>query len=315
MGQYVARRLGALVLVWLGISLLAFILGTLAPGDPAPALYQLLYDQPPPNDEAIEAFRREWGLADPLPLRYGRWVLAAARGDLGLSYRTGRPVLWELAQGLRWTFLLALLSLGLAVILALPVGTFCALRANTAGDFAIRALSMLIASMPSYWVAYLLILLFAASLKLLPVAGTGSWRHLVLPVLSLGITGSVPISRAVRSSVLEVLAEDYTRTAVSKGLSRRLVIFRHVLRNALILPLTMMGRHFGALMTGSVVVETVFSRPGLGRVILEAIGFRDYPLIQGFVLLSGTVFVLVNLVVDLSYALIDPRIRLSGQPA
>ena len=311
MGRYILRRLVAILPVCLGISLLAFALGALAPGDPAATLYQHLYDQPAPSEEALETFRQEWGLNDPLPVRYARWAVAAVQGDLGFSYRTGQPVLTELAQGLRRTLELATLGLVASVAIAFPLGVFSAVRHNSAADSLIRAVSMGIAAMPSYWMAYLLILVFAVWLRLLPVAGSGTWRHLVLPVATIGIGGSIGLSRLLRSSMLEVLGQDYIRTAISKGLATGHVVVGHALRNALIPAVTMMGRNFGALLTGSVIAETVFSRPGVGRVVLDAIFFRDYPVIQGFVMFSGVLFLLVNLVVDLSYAWIDPRIRLA----
>ncbi|MGQ9554762.1 MAG: ABC transporter permease [Anaerolineae bacterium] len=313
MGRYVLRRLVALVPVWVGISLLAFALGALAPGDPAATLYQHLYDQPPPSQEALERLRQEWGLGDPLPTRYVRWAMAVMGGDLGLSYRTGRPVLVELAQGLGRTLELATFGLVVSVALAFPLGILSAVRHNSAMDSIIRVVSMGIAAMPSYWMAYLLILVFAVWLHLLPVAGSGTWRHLVLPVATVGISGSIGLSRLLRSSMLEALGQDYIRTALSKGLGSSRVVAIHALRNALIPAVTMMGKNFGALLTGSVIAETVFSRPGVGRVVLEAISFRDYPIIQGFVMLSGTLFVLMNLAVDLSYAWIDPRIRLTTE--
>ena len=309
---YLARRVLSIVPVWIGISLLAFSLGTLAPGDPAAALYQHAYGIPPPNEAALQELREELGLNAPFPLRYGRWTFAALRGDLGISIRTGVAVWPELATRLWATLKLTLGGFIVATLIAFPIGILAAVRHNTWADLAARLFSLLGAAMPSYWLAYILILLFAVHLHLLPVAGTGSWRHLILPCFTLGLGGAAILSRLLRSSMLEILGNDYIRTARAKGLPERRVVLFHALRNALIPVVTVMGTILGHLLTGTIIVETVFAWPGLGQLIVDSIFFRDYPVIQGFVLFAGTVFVLINLVVDLSYTWIDPRVRLGG---
>jgi len=311
MTGYILRRLAMLLPVLLGISLLAFGLGLLAPGDPASALYQQLYGQQSPDRETLDRFREELGLNDPAPLRYGRWLGAAVQGDLGISYRSGRPVLHELIDNIPATLLLAVGGLFVSLVIAIPVGVLAAVRPDSMFDLLARVGSLLCMAMPSYWLAYLLILLFAVQLRWLPVAGAESWRHVLLPCLTLGLTGAAPLSRLIRSALLEVLHEDYVRTARAKGLRSQAVLLRHALRNALIPVVTVLGTRFGALLAGGVVLETVFAWPGIGKLLIDAIAFRDYPLIQGFVLFTGLVFVLVNLLVDLSYVWIDPRVRLT----
>ncbi|MCU0493959.1 MAG: ABC transporter permease [Chloroflexaceae bacterium] len=310
MTNYFLRRLLALIPVLFGISLLAFVISMLAPGDPAGALYQQLYGEQPRDAETLERFRQELGLNDPAPLRYLRWLGGVAQGNLGASFRSGQPVLHELTSNAPPTLLLALGGLAVSVALAFPLGVLSALRPNGGFDLLARLFSLLGAAMPSFWLAYLLILLFAVRLRWLPVAGLGTWQHLVLPCLTLGLAGAATLSRLIRSSLLEVLGQDYVRTARAKGLREGLVVLRHALRNALLPVVTVLGNRFAALLAGAVIIETIFAWPGLGKLILDAIAFRDYPLIQGFVLFTGLVFVLVNLAVDLLYRVIDPRIRL-----
>jgi peptide/nickel transport system permease protein len=311
MMTYIARRLLYLLPIWFGISLLAFGLGVLAPGDPASALYFQLYGQPPPNQTAIDELRAEYGLDDPFLVRFGRWTVAALQGDLGLSYQSGRPVLDELTGHLGATFQIALAGMAVSLLLAFPLGIVAAVRPNSAADLLSRFFSLLGTAMPAYWLAYLLILLFAVRLQWLPVLGTGTWRHLVLPGITLGLGGAASVSRLLRSTMLEVLSQEYIRTARAKGVRPFWLVVRHALRNAMIPVVTVMGNLFGFLLSGAVVVETVFALPGIGRLMVDAISFRDYPVIQGFVLFTGTVFVLINLLVDLSYPLIDPRVRVN----
>ena len=309
---YLVRRLFYLLPLWIGISFLAFGLSLLAPGDPASGLYVQLYGQPAPSQSALDSLRREYGLDKPFLVRYGLWLLAALQGDLGFSYQSGQPVLVEITDRIGPTFQMALGGLLVSLLIAFPLGLIAALRANQSADLAARLFALIGTAMPAYWLAYILILLFSVQLKWLPVAGTGSWRHFILPSLTLGLGGAASLSRLLRSAVLEVLGQDYVRTARAKGLSQGQVIGRHALRNALIPVVTLTGGLFGFLLSGAVVVETVFAWPGIGRLIIDAIAFRDYPVIQGFVLFTGTLFVLINLLVDLSYVWLDPRIRLTG---
>jgi len=310
---YFARRIASLFPVLIGVSLLAFLLGVLAPGDPAPALYKQLYGVPAVDPVTLEKFRNEFGLNDPLPLRYARWAADALRGELGYSYRSGRPIVQELVDGFIPSLQLAVGGLLVAILIAFPLGILAALWQNSAPDFAMRVFALFGASMPSFWLAYLFILLFSVQLRWLPVQGTGSWQALILPCVTLGIGGAATLSRLLRSSMLEVMNEDYIRTARSKGMRERTVMLRHALRNALIPAVTILSGMFGSLLAGAVIVEFVFARPGIGLLITNAISFRDYPVIQGVVLLGGTIFVIVNLLVDVSYTYIDPRIRLGAK--
>ena len=313
MGRYIVRRLAYLLPVWLGISLLAYSLANLAPGDPA---YIILRRQTGevPSDEAVQALRIQLGLNDPFPVRYGRWVAHAVSGDLGTSYRTGEPVLRGLSDRFVATLEIGLAALFIGVAIALPLGILSAVRRGRAIDHASRLLALAGASMPSFWLGYVLIIVFAVNLKILPVAGYGDVQHLALPAVTLGLGAAASLTRLTRASLLEVLDEDYVRTARAKGLTARSTILRHALRSALIPITTIVGMRFGHLLAGAVIVETVFAWPGIGKYVVDSIYDRDYPTIQGFVLFMGTVFVLLNLLVDLSYVWLDPRVRLgTGQ--
>jgi peptide/nickel transport system permease protein len=305
---YLVRRLLSLIPVWLGLSLLAFGLSQLTPGDPAEQMLSRETGEPP-TIEAIEALREELGLNDPLLVQYGRWLLRVVQGDLGVSFRYRQPVLELLATRFPATLEIAVGALLVSLAIALPAGALAALKRNSSVDHLARLGALLGASLPSFWLGYLLMLALAVELRLLPVAGRGSFRHLVLPCLTLGLGAAAIQARLVRSSMLEVLGEDYIRSARAKGLAERAVVLRHALRNALIPLITVAGLRFAALLGGTVVIETVFAWPGVGKLVVDSIFDRDYPMIQGYVLFTGTVFVLINLSVDLLYRWFDPRIR------
>ncbi len=312
MTRYLLRRLIYLIPVWLGISFVAFGMANLTPGDPARLMLQRDLGRQPSGDE-VERARRDLRLDAPFAVRYVRWVGHAVTGDLGTSYRTGESVAGALLRRFPYTLQIAAFGMGAAILLALPLGVMAAVWRNSSLDHLSRALALLGAAMPSYWVAYLLILTFAVRLKLLPVAGTGTWQHLVLPSVTLGLAASASLMRLTRSEMLEVLGQDFIRTCRAKGLGPRAVIVGHALRNALISVLTVAGLRFAGLLGGAVIVETIFAWPGIGKFVLDSIFDRDYPVIQGFVVFMGTVFLLINLVVDLSYGLLDPRIRLGDR--
>lgn len=301
-----------LIPVWLGISLLAYGLANLAPGDPARIALQRQTGEPP-TEEAVERTRQQMGLNDPFPLRYARWLSQVVQGDLGKSYRTGAPVLRELTERFPATLQIAVAALLLGLLLALPLGIISAYRRDSAIDHGSRIVALVGASMPSFWLGYVLIIVFAVTLRLLPVAGRGGPEYFVLPALTLGLGAAASLSRLTRSSLLEVLDDDYVRTARAKGLRERSVVLRHALKNALIPIVTVTGMRFGSLLGGAVIIETVFAWPGIGKFVLDSIYDRDYPTIQGFVLFMGTVFVLINFLVDLSYLWLDPRVRLTGE--
>ncbi len=309
MTRYLLRRLVYLIPVWLGISFVAFALANLTPGDPARLMLQRQLDRQPTAEEVARA-RDELKLDDPFVVRYVRWLGNALTGDLGTSYRTGESVLGALIERFPKTLQIAALGLLGALVLALPLGVMSAVWRRSPVDHASRIIALLGASMPSYWIAYLLILFFSVRLKVLPVAGQGTWQHLVLPSVTLGLGASASLMRLTRSEMLEVLGQDYIRTGRAKGLAPRAVVIGHARRNALIPVTTVAGMRFAGLLGGAVIVETIFAWPGIGKFVLDSIFDRDYPVVQGFVLFMGTVFLLVNLLVDVSYAWLDPRIKL-----
>jgi len=299
-----------LVPVWIGISLVAFILANLAPGDPARlALQRELGRQPTAEETAV--LREQMGLNDAAPIRYLNWLGDALTGDLGTSYRTGQPVLDSLADRFPTTLQIAGFGLLLAIAIAIPLGILAAVYRQGPIDHLSRVIALLGASMPSYWVAYLLILVLSVRLGWLPVAGSQTWQHAVMPAITLGIGGSASLMRLTRSEMLETLNQDYIRTARAKGLHSRALMLRHALRNTMIPISTVLGMRFAGMLGGAVIVETIFSWPGIGKLVVDAIFDRDYPMIQGFVIFMGTAFLLINLIVDLGYGVIDPRIRLA----
>jgi peptide/nickel transport system permease protein len=307
MFDFLRKQLMMLIPVMLGVSILVFFMMNFTPGGAIEAM--VLRGGAQVSGEDLARFRQEMGLDDPLYIQYLRFLSKALRGDLGRSLRTNRPVSEMLWEQLPATVELAVASMGLAVILGGILGIVSALRQNSWIDSLSMALALIGWSMPSFWLGLLLILVFALYLDWFPITGHGGLARLVLPALTLALGTSGLIARLVRSAVLEVLRMDYVTTARAKGLSEHLVISRHVLRNALIPVVTMVGLQFGRLLSGTVIIETVFARQGIGRVTVDAILTRDMPLVQGAVLLFAVIYVLSNLAVDMSYALIDPRIR------
>ncbi len=309
--RYIARRVLYLVPVWLGISLLAFSLALLAPGDPVrQTLQQSGIDAP--SAEQVAAMRRELGLDRPPPVRYVLWLGDALHGDLGRSFRTGEPVLRSLTDRFPRTAQLALTGVVLGLLMALPLGILAALYRERTLDHISRLGALVGASIPSFWLAYLLIIFFAVQLKLLPVAGSTTPQHMVLPALTLAIGAGATLTRLTRSAMLEELSREYVRTARSKGLAERAVVVGHALRNALVAIVTVTGIRLAALLGGAVIVETIFAWPGIGKYVVDSISARDYPTIQGFVLFAGTIVLFINLAVDLAYVWLDPRVRLGG---
>lgn len=309
MARYLLRRLLYLLPVWLGISFVAFALSNLTPGDPARLMLQRQLARQPTAEEVAQA-RLDLGLDAPFAVRYVRWLGDAVTGDLGESYRTGEPVLTALLTRFPVTLQIAVLGVFGALAVALPLGVLAAAWRNSPVDHVSRVLALLGASMPNYWVAYLLILLFAVQLRVLPVAGRGTWQHMVLPSVTLGLAASASLMRLTRSEMLETLGQDFVRTGRAKGLRPSTVVVGHALRNAMIPVVTVAGLRFAGLLGGAVIVETIFAWPGIGKFVVDSIFDRDYPVIQGFVVFMGSVFLLINLAVDLSYAWLDPRVRL-----
>lgn len=292
--------------------MLAFVLSTLSPGDPVRSYFQRTEGRQPTPSE-LELTRKRFGLDDPALERYFNWLGGAVRGDLGTSYSTGEPVTEELLSRFPATLQLAAAATLLAVLIAVPLGILAAIRRNSILDQVTRGAAIVAASTPSFWLAYLLIILFSVKLQLLPAYGRGGLDNLILPTLALGLGEAAIVARLTRSSLLDVLNEDYVLTARSKGISERRVILRHALRNALTAVVTQVGLIFGFLLAYSAIVEVIFVWPGVGRLAVEAIGQRDYTLIQGFVVFAGTIFVLINLTVDLLYLWLDPRVTLRGR--
>jgi ABC-type dipeptide/oligopeptide/nickel transport system permease component len=303
MTAFIVRRLLLSIPTLLGVLVVAFLLLFVAPGDPVQAMVGERADS-----ATIARLRRELRLDDPLPVQFGHYVAGVVKGDLGKSYITNRPIRNDILERFPKTLQLAGAAMLLATICGVTLGI---LSAHTPGGIVDRiglGIAYLGISFPVYWVGLLLILLFAVSLHWLPPSGFGGVRYLVLPALALGMRSIAFLARMTRSAMLDALGADYVRTARAKGLPERLVVARHALRNALIPIITVLGLDFGAYLTGSILTETIFSWPGLGRYVVNAIARRDLPAIQGSVLFLSAVFVLVNLITDIAYAKADPRV-------
>lgn len=305
---YLVGRLVQLVPILLLISLIVFLILHALPGDPA----QLMLagaEGGAVSPERIAELQESMGLNDPLPVQYGRFVFGLMRGDLGSSIRLRAPVLDIILERLVFTVHLSLGGLVCALVIGLSTGILSALRPNGWFDFLSSFLAYIGMSMPLFWLGLVLIFVFAFQLRWFPPSGSEGIQRLVLPSLTLGFVSAGSISRLTRSSLVETLYEDYVRTARAKGLAHRLVVQRHALQNALIPVVTIVGLQFGGMLAGAVVTETVFSRPGLGRLVVQAILWKDYPLAQGIILFLALLFLTANLLVDISYAWLDPRIR------
>jgi peptide/nickel transport system permease protein/oligopeptide transport system permease protein len=302
--RYILRRLISIVPVLLGVSLIVFLMVRLLPGDAA----QVIAGELATRDE-VERIRVQLGLDKPLPVQYVSFLGNLLKLDLGRSARTGLPVLSEIITRLPNTLLLAVVSMVLASVLGVAAGVVSATRQYSWTDHFTMSIALFGVSMPVYWLGLMLILLFSVNLHWLPAGGTGSPASIVLPSITLASFSMGIIARMTRSSMLEVLRQDYTRTARSKGLVERVVIYKHALKNAMIPVVTVIGLQFGSLLGGAVLTETVFAWPGIGRLIVDSILARDYPVVQGAILIFALMFILVNLLVDTMYAYIDPRIR------
>jgi len=302
--RFVARRLALTIPVLLGVATLVFSLIHFIPGDPAQSM---LGDAAPQSE--VAALRQQLGLDRPLVEQYARFVLGLVKGDLGVSLRTGTPVATQIAERFPATLELAIAAMFIAICLALPLGILAAVWRGTSIDHAATTLALAGMSIPSFWLGPLLAIVFAVELGWLPVSGRGGFEHLVLPGFSLGAGLAALLARMTRASLLEELGESYVRAARARGASRVRAVIRHAFRNSLIPLVTVVGLQFGAVLTGAVITETIFSWPGIGRLLIQSIGFRDYPLVQGCILLIAVSYVTVNLLTDLAYGLLDPRIR------
>jgi peptide/nickel transport system permease protein len=303
MTAFIIKRVLSVVPVLIGVSIVAFLMSHLVPGDPV----TVMLGQHGTAEDAAR-LRKELGLDDPLYIQYARFLRDALRGDLGHSIRSGQPVLDEIRERFPSTLELTSAAIVVAIAVGVTLGVAAAASRRGASDGGIMAFALVGISMPYFWSGILLILLFGLKLRWLPIAGEGP-KALILPTITLAAPAAAVLARMTRSTMLETLGQDFVRTARAKGLREQLVVGRHVLKNAMIPVITIIGLQFGGLLTGAVIVESVFSRPGLGRYTVTAIQSRDFPQIQGIVLVSATIYVFVNLVVDLLYAVVDPRIR------
>ena len=313
--EFLIRRAAISIVTLFVISLVVFTGVRMIPGDPARVMAGAEADA-----AGIEAIRAKYGLNDPIPVQYLRWAALALQGDLGRSIRTRDPVIKTVAQKLPITVELACLSVLIAVAVAIPAGVLAAVRRNTAWDVVASAASLGGVSIPNFWLGIMLILFFSVRLGWLPASGFASFwespvanlQRMLMPAFVLGTALAAVLMRQTRNAMIEVLSADYIRTARAKGLAGRAVVFRHAIRNGLIPVVTILGLQMGALMSGAVVTEQIFVVPGFGRLIVESVFTRDYPLVQGVVLITASSYVLINLAVDVSYSLLNPRIRIRG---
>jgi peptide/nickel transport system permease protein len=305
MRAYIAGRLATAALVIVGVSIVSFLL-TFLTGDPAEIML-------PPGATAVQiaTFRAEWGFDDPLPVQYWRFLKRAVRGDFGVSLRHGQSSLPLIAARLPATFQLTVTAMLLAIALAVPLGVLAATHRGRPIDLLAMGVALVGQSVPNFWLAIMMILLFAVSWGLLPTSGRGGVAHVIMPAAAIAINLMALLTRLVRSTMIEMLAEDYVRTARAKGLRELFVTSRHALPNALIPLVTVVGLQFGYILGGAVVIETVFTWPGVGLFTIQAILNRDYPVVQAAVFILATGVVIINLIVDLLYLWLDPRIRVT----
>ena len=303
--KYIIRRIIAMIPVVIGITFLVFMIMQLAPGDP---VQMILGDNASP--EAVEAMRDEMGLNDNVLVQYGRYLVNLVQGDMGTSYVNKRPVADEVFSRVPATFKLAAVAAVVSIVIAIPLGILAAIKQNTLFDHSSMVVSLIGISMPAFWLALMLMLLFSLKLGWLPAQGAkDGWKSYVLPSIAIGFMQMAAIARTTRSSMLETIRQDYIRTARSKGITEREVIFHHSFRNALIPTVTSVGVQLGGLLGGAVLTETVFAWPGLGRLVVQAVNGRDVPVVLGCIVVLSVGFSIVNLVVDLLYGFIDPRVR------
>ena len=303
--RYLVRRILLTIPVLLGVATLVFSLIHLVPGDPAQAM---LGDGASPQD--VAELRTSLGLDRPLLEQYVAFLRSAVTGDLGKSFRTGQPVTTMIVERVPATAELAIAAMIVAILIALPLGVVAAVWRGTAADYGAMTFALAGVSIPNFWLGPLLAIVFAVELGWLPVSGRGTLAHLILPAVSLGLALAAILARMTRASLLDELRELYVRAARARGVSRLIAVTMHALRNSMVPLLTIVALQFGAVLTGAVITETIFAWPGIGRLLIQSIGFRDYPMVQGCILLIAVTYVTVNLVTDLMYGVLDPRIRL-----
>ncbi len=302
---YIIRRLLFVIPVVIGVLTLVFCMRALVPGDPIEIMF---LGQVPPDPETVAAIRAELGLDKSLPMQYFQYVTGVVTGDLGKSVRTRRPVLDEIRDRYLNTLILTAASLAIALVVGLSTGVLAAVYKDSWIDSVTMFLALFGLSMPAFWFGLMMIQYFGVYLRWFPVMGSGSLRQLVMPALTLGLIASTVQARVARSSMIEVLTSDYVRTARAKGLNKLTVITRHALKNALIPTMTILGLQVGGLLGGAFIIESVFAWHGVGELAVQAISQRDFPLVQGVIVVVATTYVLVNVLIDISYRLLDPRI-------
>lgn len=303
MGNYIIKRLLLAIPTIFGVIFIVMLTIELVPGDPA----ELMLGEHA-TQEAVQSVRSALGLDKPLLIRYVIYIKNLSKGDMGRSIRENREVIKEISDVWPATLKLTVAAMTIAIIIGISIGIFSAVKPNSYFDNINRIVSLFGLSMPVFWTGLVLIVIFSFWLRLLPIGGTGSLKHLILPAFTLSLPSIAMISRMTRSSLLEILKEDYVRTARAKGLSKKTVILKHAFKNALIPIVTLSGLQTGQLMGGAILTETVFGWPGLGRLMVRAIFARDYILLQGAVLVFAIAFVIINLIVDISYSILDPRV-------
>lgn len=310
MGKFIAKRLLAMIPVLIGITFIIYTILALTPGDPAVAILGETATQ-----EQIEELREEMGLNDFFVIRYFKYIFNAVRGDFGTSYRTGLSVVSELMARLPYTFILAFFGVGLATIIGVPIGIVSAVKQYTLTDNVVTAVAMIMCSVPPFWLSLMLMMLFSLKLGWFPSIGVDSWRNFVIPIVAMAIGNMATMIRMTRSMMLEVIREDYIRTARAKGASERTIILKHALRNSILPVVTQVGISFGFQLGGAMVCETVFSIPGLGNMIITAVRQKDIPMVMGAIIFVAAAISLVNLLMDVVYVWIDPRLKTSKQSA
>lgn len=308
MQKYIVKRLVYLVPVLSGVTFLTFALIYFSPGDPA--ILMLNATGVTPSPKLVEQVREELGLNRSFLVQYFHWLLGVFKGDFGISYKYNKPVLDLIISSLPATIKLAGLSMIMMMVIALPLGIISALNKNRILDYAIRIISFVGISMPGFWVGLLLIYIFALKFKILPVMGDSGWESIILPVATLTIAMASKYIRQIRVAILEEISQDYVIGAKARGIKGRVILLNHVLQSSLLSIVTLLGLSLGSLLGGTAIIETIFSWPGVGKLAVEAIFDRDYPLIQGYVLWITVIYTVINILVDVSYYFLDPRIRL-----
>ena len=307
--KYILRRLLQLIPTLFLVSVVVFLMVRIIPGDPITLLYGVS-EGAGASEETIEAMREYYGLNDPLIVQYLRWITGIFKGDLGTSIITHKTIATELTNRYQYTIILALGGTVLGSLLGVIAGIIAATFHNKAGDNIVMVISMIAVSVPSFFLAMLLMLLFCLKLRILPSLGMTSWRHAILPIVTLGLGAIRMLSRTTRSSMLDVINQDYTRTAKAYGVSKTKIITTYAFKNAFIPVLTAIGLRFGSLLAGATMVETIFNIPGIGTFLVNSVNGRDYPAIQSTVLVLSFSFVVVNTLVDILYGFVDPRVKI-----